>query len=120
MENGTKHRWYDVILAWANGEKIQYKLPTSKEWNTYNTHRYVSTGFESSQPDFSDSDYEWRIKPRTVTKKYRMALLVDAAWSGVVAVEVTNSSIDDPVEYSTLGFVRWIGDTAEIEIESND
>lgn len=113
-ESNTKHRWYDVIVAWASGEKIQYKLPASKEWTTYNQHTYISTGFESSQPDFSDRDYEWRIKPRTVTRRYRMALVHDY---GVVSVDITNSSLDDPIEYNIQGFIRWVGDTVEVEIE---
>jgi len=26
-------------------------------------------------------------------------------------------SIDDPIEYNIPGFIRWIGDTVEVEID---
>ena len=115
-----KHRWYDVIVAWASGEKIQYRLPGGYDWKTYNRHTYVSTGYESSQPDFSDMDYEWRIKPKTITKKYRMALVLSKKFDKnieVIAVDITSSCLDDPAEYGIIGFIKWIGDIVEVEIE---
>lgn len=110
MENSTKHRWYDAIVAWANGEKIQFNFPQSG-WKDYT----FSCERISCVPAFNDISLQWRIKPKVVTKKYRMALFSD---NNVVAYDVTNSTLDDPIEYKLKGFVGWIGDTAEVEIES--
>ena len=27
-----RHKWYDVIVAWANGESIQLKSPGCPKW----------------------------------------------------------------------------------------
>lgn len=115
-----KHRWYDVIVAWANGEEIQYRLPGAYNWKTYNKHTYISTRYESSQPDFSDGDYEWRIKPNTKIKRYRMALVSSKKFdknTEVIVVDITSYCLDDPAEYGITGFIKWIGDTVEVEIE---
>lgn len=109
-DSKTKHRWYDVIVAWASGEEIQYQIGGSKDWNTF------CWGIDAV-PGFNNEETEWRIKPRTVTKRYRMALVRDY---GVVSVDITNSSLDDPIEYNIQGFIRWVGDIVEVEIESND
>lgn len=102
----TKHRWYDVIVAWANGEKIQF--------NSYDAGWEDYSGTESCVPAFGSRFMEWRIKPETRIKRYRMALVHDY---GVVSVDITNSSLDDPIEYNIQGFIRWVGDTVEVEIE---
>ena len=106
----TKHRWYDVIVAWANGEKIQCRWSGAAvpHWRDYEY---------SEVPAFNDDNYMWRIKPKTITKKYRMALVKDTCYEGCTCVEVTNTSIDDPAEYNVLGFIRWVGEPVEVEIE---
>lgn len=106
---GAKHRWYDVIVAWANGEKIQVRAT-----NTTYTNNTFEDFTSTSSPDFNGKAWEWRVKPKTITKKYRMALFKDGE---VVAYEVSKSTIDDPIEYSFKGFVRWVGDIVEVEIE---
>lgn len=103
MSNKQKHRWYDVIVAWSNGEKIQFNFKKGG-WKD----------FVHDIPGFNNGHTEWRIKPKTVTKKYRMALFND---SQVVAYDVTDSTLDDPIEYKLTGFLRWIGDTTEVEIK---
>ena len=103
----NKHKYYDVIVAWANGEKIQY--------NPCNT-RWLDFVFNDQIPGFNNENTEWRVKPETVTKRYRMALHSD---SYVAAYDVTNSSIDDPVEYNIQDFVGWLGDIVEVETEVN-
>lgn len=105
----NKHKYYDVILAWASGEKVQF--------NSYNTgFRDFAFGCNNigAVPDFNDPDTEWRIKPSTITERHRMALHTDGY---VHAYDVTNVSLDDPIEYKIKGFVRWVGDVVEVEIE---
>lgn len=111
----TKHKWYDVVVAWANGEKIQCQWSDAAvpHWRDYEY---------SEVPAFNDDKYMWRIKPKVVTKKYRMALV--NMYGGIVlkepyvtAIDVTHSSIDDPAEYNTQGFICWVGDIVEVEVE---
>lgn len=107
----TKHKWYDVIVAWASGEKIQCRY-IGNEW--FDLSEYI---FENN-PDFSRDDLEWRVKPRSITKRYRMALIsICKPSTTCIAVDITNSTLDDPIEYKVQGFIRWVGDSADVEIE---
>lgn len=104
-----KHKYYDVIVAWANGEDIQYSsidLP----WKDYEPYA------ENSVPAFNYNEFSWRIKPKTTIKRCRMALFTDGM---VVAYDITNSTLDDPIEYKLCGFIRWVGDTVEVELDCN-
>lgn len=51
------HKWAEVIKAWADGKEIQFKRLDHKIWTDYLT---------LDVPNFNDSSYEWRIKPRTI------------------------------------------------------
>jgi len=53
---GTKHVHYDVIVAWAAGEEIEYE--NYGHWNTY---------AGENCPPFK-TEHEWRIKPKRVKK----------------------------------------------------
>lgn len=112
----TKHRWYDVIVALANGEKIQNRAQNiNQEWEDF------SLGVSEIQ-SFNCEVLEWRVKPKTITKRYRMALV--NMYGGIVvkepyitAIDVSHFSIDDPAEYNIQGFIRWVGEPVEVEIE---
>lgn len=110
---GNKHKYYDVIVAWAGGEKIQCNDSRfQSKWNDYDS---------SCTPDFCDGYFQWRIKPKTITKKYRMALVATPEFNtakNVISVDITNTSIDDPAEYNVPGFIRWVGEPVEVEIEA--
>lgn len=111
----TKHRWYDVIVAWAGGEKIQYRSDAWKPWEDYT----IGIGWV---PSFCDKTVEWRVKPKTITKRYRMALVnryggIAVKEPYVTAIDVSHFSIDDPAEYNIQGFIRWVGEPVEVEIE---
>lgn len=113
----TKHRWYDVIVAWANGEKIQVRA-TNPVYTNNTFEDFTST----SSPDFNGMALEWRVKPKTITKRYRMALVnmyggIKVKEPYVVAIDVSHFSIDDPAEYNIQGFIRWVGEPIEVEIE---
>jgi hypothetical protein len=54
---GTRHKHADVIIAWANGEKIQFK--------------YEGGGWAdetATSPEWFD-DFEYRIKPKIAKKE---------------------------------------------------
>jgi len=53
---GTKHRHYDVIVAWAAGEEIEFKRPG---------HLWQYAG---QRPTW-EADNEYRIKPKIVKKE---------------------------------------------------
>ena len=53
---GEKHRHYDVIVAWAAGEEIEFKRPG---------HLWQYAG----QSPTWGADNEYRIKPKTVKKE---------------------------------------------------
>jgi len=54
---GNKHKHYDVIVAWAAGEEIQYFW--GFQWRDWE---------ETSCPGFAGTA-EWRIKPKRVKKE---------------------------------------------------
>jgi hypothetical protein len=54
-----KHKYYDVIMAWASGEQVQFFDSFYKLWIDY----VDSTGRHT--PDFGRGNTLWRIKPRT-------------------------------------------------------
>ena len=53
---GTKHKHYDVIVAWAAGEEIEFKRPG---------HLWQYAG----QSPTWGADNEYRIKPKLVKKE---------------------------------------------------
>lgn len=109
--HNTKHKWYDVIVAWASGEKIQVK--STKGNDTFED--YID--YDGVTPDFASKFWEWRIKPKTVTKRYRMALVEDVPFDTVVALDLAEYSLDFPAEREVAGFIRWVGDAVEVEVE---
>ena len=106
-----KHKHYDVILAWASGEQIHFFDSHYKQWIDYVDSE------EQRTPDFCTKHTLWRIKPKTYTKKYRMALLDNPEGSEVFAICLDEYSLDSPAEREVKGFVRWIGEAVEVEFE---
>jgi hypothetical protein len=51
-----RHKHYDVIHAWAEGEKIESRLNAECEWG------------ENTNPSWNEG-IEYRIKPKTVKKE---------------------------------------------------
>lgn len=103
MKNLKKHKWEDVINAYADGYEVQYRVRNTGQWNTLDA------------PCFDDNTLEWRVKPNIVVKWFRMALTT----MGVIAVNIDNSSLDNPAEYDVMGFIKWIGSPASIEVEES-
>ena len=104
MKNLQKHKWADVIHAYADGHEVQYRVKNTTLW------------LPTSAPCFDDNcsyNLEWRVKPNITIETYRMALTTN----GVIAVNLDNASIDNPAEYDVMGFIKWIGDVVSIEVE---
>lgn len=55
---GTKHRHYDVIVAWAAGEEIEWRYAPKEDWEDLTVEHPVF-----------DERFEFRIKPKRVKKE---------------------------------------------------
>lgn len=95
-----KHKHYDLIVAWANGAKIQYKILDS--WVDLNSD------------DVSwHSDVEYRIKPEQIVVKYRLAL---RKCNDVYYVSSWTKDNYALIEDSQ-SFIKWLGDEQTIEVD---
>ncbi len=93
----SRHPLADLIHAWAEGAEIQIYDYTDKVWRSIMTPSWSNT-------------FSYRVKPKTVTKQYRMAKTTN----GVTAVDITNASLDNPAEYDVEGFINWIGGVTNV------
>jgi len=106
VEKRNKHKNYDVIVHWANGGEIQTKSGDReyKDW-------VPVFGFKQS-PNFDNDSIEFRIKPKTEIKKYRLALLKN----NELKVFENEPSLDDA--FGENAFLRWIDSSwKHIEVE---
>jgi hypothetical protein len=91
MKQPHKHR--DLIIAWANGENIQYK--EDNEW------------VDRKDPCWCNLT-EYRIKPEVV--RYRVACFKDGS-------TVTADNNSEVKEYETdRAFIKWLTDWIEVEV----
>lgn len=97
-----RHKYADVIIAWANGEKIQGKLKTDSVWEDW---PYAAATLVD-QPCFYSSRYEWRIAPKTKVVWYNLYLRSPGdlyfnsrqeAIDGAVGERIATLSIEIPV-----------------------
>lgn len=52
----SRHKWADVIHAWADGVEIQYRRYKEEQW------------LDVAHPRFK-AEFEYRVKPRTVKRE---------------------------------------------------
>jgi hypothetical protein len=102
-----KHRYHDVIVAWAEGKPIQRKLIDTSEW--------VELNFEEKKtPPFNSDQYEWRIKPKkNLIIKCRVALIKDPFYNIYYFSLIQEGST---LSYFHPNFVKWMTDWIEYEI----
>lgn len=95
-----RHKHADLIIAWANGAKIQYRDPdySDGEWD------------ETTHPTWSEYK-EYRIKPKTM--KYRVALLT-ALDEPCVAATHDSKAAQEWERHEN--FVRWLTDWVEVKV----
>ena len=60
MNQSKRHKWADVLIAWAEGKEIQLKTvySSNESWNSYNGKQI---------PDLDSDEVMWRIKPEVKT-----------------------------------------------------
>lgn len=91
----TPHKHKDLIIAWANGAKIQY--------------RTAGDGWESASTPTWRESYEYRIKPQP--KKCRVALVKGTITQSYFLHTVREN--DFPGFQSRDYFVKWISPVIE-------
>ncbi len=106
-----RHKYYDVIVAWAEGKEIQYRHK-----HHYKSGKWIIVKPEnfSNSPNFSNDDVEWRIKPEIKTLKYRVALVHQFKDKNIKELEFYIP--EDMVQEPDSNFIRWVTDWVEVEI----
>ena len=103
QQEQKRHKYYDVIVHWAQGGEIQFKAEDG--WQDF-----YQDGDRS--PSFSSNKVDWRIKPKTKTLHYRNAMLKN----NEVVVFTSEPTLEDA--YGDTAFLRWIDpEWKEIEVE---
>jgi hypothetical protein len=63
-----QHKWYEIIVAWAQGETIQYRYSNEGEW----------VDEEHPNPPWASPTVQFRVKPQeAVTRTYYMRCQLD-------------------------------------------
>ena len=94
---GQRHKHADVIIAWANGAEIEYRLDPYENWS------------RAACPSWY-AGWEYRVTP--LAKKYRVALFNDNRNSYTSTADTPE---DADFYEKTTGFVRWLTDWVEYE-----
>lgn len=107
-----KHKNYDVIVAWASGQTIQYKVTDT--WSDVESNEYLFSPENFYSPNFNNKKLEWRIKPQPTLIKYRLALMRHKSEEYYMAV--FNSNEYFLIEFiNSENFVKWVSDWLETE-----
>ena len=88
------HKFKDVIVAWANGEEIEFRDPIfSTEWKPIKNPAWLV-------------DIEYRVKPKEEIHSFRVALMQDTN-------AYFTTTADDKEQEEALQndpwFIGWIG-----------
>lgn len=103
----AKHKHYDAIVAWANGEKIQCRNSVNFPWRDL-----------GSEPLWNP-DIQYRAKPVPTIVKYRVALVKSALENFPPFAYVCNKKEDESLIEGMTSFIQWDGDwvTKEVYVE---
>ena len=93
-----RHKHADVIIAWAEGAEIEYRLGPYDSWS------------KSTSPSWH-ADCEYRVKP--APKKYRVALFRFSTAAASTYTACTDFQEDAENYESRPDFVRWLTDWIE-------
>ena len=91
MQN--KFKWHDEVIAWLNGETIEYKVQGDSEWVETNLAR------DTELPYFyTHGRFTYRIKPKEVVK---YAGIYETS-TGVSLSDAEQDSIEQAQKYMAL------------------
>lgn len=98
-----KHKHYDLILAWAEGKKIQVSVYNglTMEWKDFSNSEVSPAWHPSNQ---------YRIKPEPITVKYRRYIYTSTIDS---TVQISTLNYGNPVVTEEFvkkmnQFIRWV------------
>lgn len=99
-----KHKHYDLIVAWANGEPVQHYSEKDNKW------------IDNTRPTWS-LECEWRIKPKEEFLKYKVALFRyhSGEYSGEFFVDVYEPKNYEEMERAHA-FVMWLGEEQTVNV----
>jgi hypothetical protein len=105
----NKHKWYNEIVAWAEGKTIQYKHGDTSVWKDYTY---------SNTPSFKD-EIQYRVKPNIV--KFRLyeckCIFNLGRHFGFTYANNDKEVVDQTTIYENdISFIKWITDWIEIEV----
>lgn len=96
------HKHKDLIIAWANGEQIEYRNHRfSKEWKVV------------PFPAWSDNG-EYRVKPKEVTRQFQVALL---KYERCFYTRIAEDYEQTKMLESYSSFVRWLTEPISYQVE---
>lgn len=99
-----KHKHCDIIIAWANGEEIQY----------YDTYTHEGIWRDVANRDLNwYPEIEYRIKPKQEFLKYKVALFKTINSGFLVLAQ--EPFMYDNVENSDT-FVMWLGEEQTVNV----
>jgi hypothetical protein len=93
-KKSAPHVHAELIKAWADGAEIEYKNNWSGTWDL------------TLNPAW-DTSAEYRLKPKKIVKKFRVALFHDCGWEYLVTHEHSCFIQEDRIEHAP-NFLRWI------------
>ena len=97
---GQRHKHADVIIAWAEGAEIEYRLGPYDSWS------------KSTSPSWH-ADCEYRVKPPA--RKYRVALFRFSSEATSRYTACTDIQEEADSYEQSEHFVRWLTDWIEYE-----
>ncbi len=97
----TPHVHRDLIIAWADGAEIDVYCSAHERWEVLGNRT----------PTWS-ADIQYRIKPKPVTVRYRVAL---TRLGGDVYADAVMTDEGAAICEGHARFVRWLTDWQEVE-----
>jgi hypothetical protein len=104
----SQHKYYDVIIAYAHGRKIQFRYGSSVVWHDYS---------KKSDIGFNDESVEWRIKP--VNNRYRVAKMLsshnDTYYAKIINEhDVYTNKLTALDIQASADFIEWLTDWVDL------
>ena len=96
MNQPQKHK--DVIIAWANGEEIEYRDPdSSMQWHPITVPSW-----------FPDTEYRVKPEPKESVHTFRIGVAVNGD-GGVYTYTADNEEEEQDIQ-TRPNFIGWISD----------
>lgn len=100
------HKFKDVIVAWANGEEIEFRDPNySTEWKPIKNPIWLA-------------DIEYRVKPKEEIHSFRVALLMIAP-NEYFTITADDAEQEDTLQHDPL-FIGWLGGWQSFKLETKN